>query len=239
MQTKSFINKISYLILILFSLSFKNSIAQTDVVAIDILLDPGQIMLDSAKVYNNMMRKDYSGAGSFALDAAHNPHITVLQCFVKKADLEKLYSSVTKLVKSERPTNEPLRSKGFYYIPFNGLGLAGITIHPTTKLLNFQSKLINLVKPYLVAGTDSAFIQNADGKPITAGTAEYVNAFIPEHSGKNYNPHVTIGLANESFLKRLLARPYHEFSFKTVSVSIFQLGDLGTAQKKLWTSSKQ
>jgi hypothetical protein len=34
----------------------------------------------------------------------------------------------------------------------------------------------------------------------------------------------------------LLAKPYHRFTFKCSSVSIYQLGDFGTAQKKLWTS---
>ncbi len=239
LHTKSFKKKTGCFILLLFSLSFKIAIAQTSVVAIDILLEPDHIMLDSAKAYNSLMRKDYSGAGSYALDAAHQPHISVLQCFVKKTDLEKVYSSVAKVVKREQPTDEKLKSKGFYYIPFKGLGLAGITIHPTIKLLNFQSSLISALKPFIVAGTDAAFIQNAGGKPIAQGTSEYVNAFIPEHSGANYNPHVTIGLANEVFLKKLLAKPYHEFSFKNISVSIFQLGDFGTAQKKLWTSTKK
>ena len=63
------------------------------------LLDPDKTMLDSAKVYNDLMRKNYSGAGSFSLDAAHNPHITVLQCFVKTADLEKVYAAVQKWLK--------------------------------------------------------------------------------------------------------------------------------------------
>jgi hypothetical protein len=41
------------------------------------------------------------------------------------------------------------------------------------------------------------------------------------------------------FLKELLAKPYNLFAFKSSSVSIYQLGDFGTAQKKLWTSGKE
>jgi hypothetical protein len=210
--------------------------AQSDLMAIDILLDPDETMLDSAKFYNDLMRENYSGPGSFSLDAANNPHITVLQCFVKRADLEKVSASVALVIEREKPLNDELTTSGFYYIPLNGLGLAGITANTTPKLLIFQSKIIEALRPFLQVGNNAGFVQNADGKEITAGTKEYVNAFVPEHSGVKYNPHVTIGLAREDFLKVLLAKPYNSFRFKSVSVSIYQLGDFGTAQKKLWTS---
>lgn len=238
MKQNSFIKIISILAMILFSSSFKYASAQPAITAIDVLLDPDQTMLDSAKVYNDLMRENYNGPGSFALDAIHNPHITVLQCFVKTADLEKVYAAVAKLVKNEKPTKEKLTASGFYYIPLNGLGLAGITADTTSKLMSFQAKLIEAVKPYFVKGTDAAFVQNANGAPIAAGTTDYVNGFVPHHSGAKYNPHVTIGLAHEDFLKDLVAKPYNKFTFKSSSVSIYQLGDFGTAQKKLWTSVK-
>ena len=239
MKQKTFIKIVSCLALILFSFTFKFATAQSDIAAIDVLLNPGQDMLDSAKAYNDLMQKNYSGAGSFALDASHPPHITVLQCFVKTADLEKVYAAVAKVVKSEKPTEEKLAANGFYYIPLNGLGLAGITTATTPKLLQLQSKLIEAVKTYMVEGTNLAFVPNANETPVAAPSADYVNKFIPEYSGTKYNPHVTIGLAHEDFLKELFAKPYHQFTFKSSSVSIYHLGDFGTAQKKLWTTAKK
>src|SRR5258705_4559577 len=129
MKKKSFFKLISCLTLILFSLSFKVAIAQTNVIAIDILLNPDQTMLDSAKAYNALMRKNYSGPGSFSLDAVHTPHVTVFQCFVDKSNLKKVFDAVDKVVKSEQPQKETLTSKGFYYFPDKTLGLAGITIN--------------------------------------------------------------------------------------------------------------
>jgi hypothetical protein len=237
MKQKSFIKIFACLGLILFSCSIKNAFAQPGIAAIDVLLDPDHTMLDSAKVYNNLMRKNYNGPGSYALDAVHNPHITVLQCFVKTSDLEKVYAAVSKVVKSEQPTKEEITTSGFYYLPYKGLGLAGITATPTPALLGFQAKLIEAVKPFIVPGNDAAFVQNKNGTPIAAGSSDYVNGFIPDHSGAKYNPHVTIGLAHEDFLKALIAAPYHQFTFKCSAVSIYQLGDFGTAQKKLWTSA--
>jgi hypothetical protein len=237
MKQKSFTKTIYCFALVLLSACFEYANAQSAITAIDVLLDPDQSMLDSAKVYNDLMRKNYSGPGSFSLDASHTPHVTVLQCFVKSTELKKVYAAVSKVVKNEQPTKEKLTAKGFYYIPVGTLGLAGITTDTTVKLMRFQAKLIEAVKPFIVEGTNAAFVQNVNGNPITAGTAEYVNGFIPDHSGAKYNPHVTIGLANADFLKELLAKPYTKFTFKSSSVSIYQLGDLGTAQKKLWSSS--
>jgi hypothetical protein len=236
---KKSIFKISYFSALLCALTVNIVTAQSDITAIDVLLDPDKTMLDSAKFYNDLMRKNYSGPGSFSLDASHTPHVTVLQCFVKSSDLKKVYAAVSKVVKKEQPTKDKLTAKGFYYIPVGTLGLAGITTDTTVKLMRFQAKLIEAVKPFIVEGTNAAFVQNANGKPITAGTAEYVNGFIPDHSGTKYNPHVTIGLANADFLKELLTKPYSKFTFKSSSVSIYQLGDLGTAQKQLWTSGRK
>jgi hypothetical protein len=238
MKQKPLIKIISFLALIFLSSSFKYAAAQSDTTAIDILLDPGKTMLDSAKYYNSVMRKNYSGPGSFSLDATHNPHISVLQCFVRTADLDKVYAAVAKVVKRENPTKENLTAKGFYYLPVNGLGLAGITADTTTWLIRFQKKLIEAIKPYMLRGTSAAFVQNKNGTPIAKEAPEYVNDFVPEHSGAKFNPHLTIGLAHEVYLKELLAKPFNRFTFKSNSVSIYQLGDFGTAQKKLWTSLK-
>ena len=238
MNRKSLTKIISCLALFFLSSSFKYAAAQSDTTAIDVLLDPGKTMLDSAKYYNGIMRKNYNGPGSFSLDATHNPHISVLQCFVRAADLQKVYAAVNKVVRSESPTKENLTAKGFYYLPVNGLGLAGITADTTAWLIRFQNKLIEALKPYMLKGTAAAFVQNKNGTPIAKEAPEYVNDFVPGHSGVKFNPHLTIGLAHEAFLKELLSKHFNRFTFKTNSVSIYQLGDFGTAQKKLWTSSK-
>jgi hypothetical protein len=236
MQKKSFLRMISFFALIILSLSFKSSVAQN--IGIDILLNPDQTMLDSAKAYNELMRKNYSGPGSFSLDATHTPHVSVLQCFIEKTNLDKVIAAVDKVVRSVQPTKDKLTTKGFYFIPDKTLGLAGITISTTPELLNYQAKIIEAVKPFIVKGTDAAFVQNANGRPIVAGLTDYVNAFIPDHSGPKFLPHVTIGLAQQTFLKELKAKPYHKFTFGIVSASIYHLGDYGTAQVRLWTSAK-
>jgi hypothetical protein len=146
---------------------------------------------------------------------------------------------VGELVKDIKPTAEILTAKGIYYFPYQNLGLAGITIEPSSGLLNFQSKVIEVLNPYIVKGTIKAFVQNENGNPIATGSDDYVNGFIQDHAGRKYNPHVTIGLAHEEYLKGLLAAPFPKFIFKCASVSIYHLGDFGTARYLLWSSMKK
>jgi hypothetical protein len=159
----------------------------------------------------------------------HNVNVLFIQSILKK---------FIRCCKSEKQSKEKLTTSGFYYIPLNGLGLAGITADTSAGLMLLQAKIIDALKPYFVKGTNAAFIQNADGTPIASSSADYVNRFVPDHSRGKYLPHITIGLAQESFLKELLAKPYKKLTFKSPSVSIYHLGDFGTAQKRLWTSEK-
>lgn len=201
--------------------------------AIDILLDPDDAMLTQATADNARLRENYPQG--FALDATHTPHITVLQRFVFTKDLDKVFAAVKKVGLARNPVGMELKTTGYYYLPFKGLGLAGITIAPTAELLKYQQAIVDAVEPYCAQeGTGAAFVQNADGTPIHEALVPYVNGFVPHHIGKDYSPHVTIGLGQEDFLKQMKEAPYIPFTFKVAGVSVYQLGDFGTAVKKLW-----
>ncbi len=70
---------------------------------------------------------------------------------------------------------------------------------------------------------------------IHPGVIEYIAAFVPDHSGKNFLPHVTIGVGTKAFLDAMLAAPFEPFTFSPIGASIYQLGDFGTARKSLKT----
>ncbi len=200
--------------------------------AIDILIDPDTVMLQRAKEANDRLRKDYPKG--FALDASHQPHITCLQRFVKTADLDKVYKAIDKVLANEKPKTWKLKAHKYYFIPFGELGLAGIVIEPTDDLIRFQKKLIDAVEPYTVkTGTAAAFVTTKEDPEINQPTIDYVKSFVPNASGKKFNPHVTIGLASQAYLKNLLDQDFDEFTFSPDGVSVYQLGNLGTARKKL------
>ena len=64
---------------------------QSPVTAIDIALEPDATMLQHAEAANARLRKVFPKG--FALDATHHPHITMLQRFVRTADLDKVYAA--------------------------------------------------------------------------------------------------------------------------------------------------
>jgi haloacid dehalogenase-like hydrolase/2'-5' RNA ligase superfamily protein len=208
----------------------------SDVTAIDVLLAPDDVMVARAKAANARLRADYPKG--FELDATHAPHITVIQRFVRTGDLEKVNAAVAKVSNDENPTAWELKATGYYDLPVEKTGIAGIVIEPTKDLLRFQQKVIDAVAPFTVEkGTVAAFVPKPDGGPFAPGLVEYVAGFVPKATGKNYNPHVSIGVGTRDYLDKLKAEPFQSFAFKARAVAVCHLGDFGTAQKLLWTSA--
>ena len=68
---------------------------QSPVTAIDILLEPDATMLRHAEAVNASHLKIFPQG--FALDATHRPHVTMIQRFVRTADLDKVYDAAGKV----------------------------------------------------------------------------------------------------------------------------------------------
>jgi 2'-5' RNA ligase len=210
----------------------------SDVTAIDILLAPDEVMMDRAKAANARLRADYPDG--FALDATHAPHVTIIQRFVRTSDLDKVYAAVAKVLADENPSAWELKATRYYDIPEEKMSVVGIVIEPTTDLLRLQQKLIDAASPYTSdKGTAEAFALRPDGKTISYAREliDYVATFVPKASGKNYNPHVTVGLGTQEFVDKLKAEPFQSFTFKARAVAVYKLGEFGSAQKLLWTSA--
>lgn len=202
------------------------------VTAIDILLEPDATMIKHAEAANERLLKDFPKG--FALGKSHQPHISCLQRYVKTADLDKVYEAVGKVLAEEKPTSWKLKAHKYYYIPWKGLGLGGIVIEPTDDLIRYQKKLIEAVEPFTVkTGTAAAFVTTKEDPDINQPTIDYVEKFVPNETGRKFNPHVTIGLATEDFLKKLLEEKFEDFTFSPVGVSVYHLGNFGTAREKL------
>ena len=73
---------------------------QNPVTAIDIALEPDATMIQHAQADNARLLKAFPKG--FALDATHNPHVTMLQQFVRTADLDKIYTAVNKVLAGEK-----------------------------------------------------------------------------------------------------------------------------------------
>jgi hypothetical protein len=202
------------------------------VTAIDILLEPDATMVQHATAANERLLKEFPEG--FALDKTHQPHISCLQRYVKTADLDRVYEAVSKVLAEEQPTAWKLKAYKYYFIPWKDLGLAGIVIEPTDDLIRYQQKLIDAVAPFTVEkGTAAAFVTTPEDPDINQPTIDYVATFVPHETGPKFNPHVTIGLATEDYLKKMLDEKFESFTFSPAGVSVYHLGNFGTAQKKL------
>jgi hypothetical protein len=202
------------------------------VTAIDTLLDPDATMIQHAMAANERLRKSFPEG--FALGKEHQPHISVLQRYVKTQDLNKIYDAVGKVLAGEKPTTWKLKAYKYYFIPWKNIGLAGIVIEPTDDLIRYQQKLIDAVTPFTVkTGTASAFVTTKEDPEINQPTIDYVADFVPNETGKKFNPHVTIGLASQDYLKKMLDEKFEAFTFSPIKASVYHLGNFGTARKLL------
>ena len=205
------------------------SITNDSLIAIDILLQPGKIMVDKANAINARLRENYPGG--YSLDATHAPHITLLQRYVRQKDLGAVSAAITKVLGAERPMELRLTAKSIFYAKWNGVAVTTIIVEKTPALLQLQQKVAAVLSPFSVTGgTASAFIDTPAGAEIIG----YVETFVPEASGEKYMPHVTVGVAREEFVKQVKAEPFQAFSFNIEGVAIYQLGNFGTASKMLW-----
>ena len=204
---------------------------ENPVTAIDIALEPDATMIQHAEAANARLLKVFPKG--FRLDATHHPHISILQRYVRTADLDKVYAAAGKILADEKVTSWKLKAFKYYYIPWKDIGLGGIVVEPTDDLLRLQQELIDAVAPFTEkTGTAAAFVTTPEDPEINQPTIDYVAAFVPEATGAKFNPHVTIGVGTQDYLKEMLAKPFDVFTFSPASASVYQLGNFGTARKE-------
>ena len=207
-----------------------------DLIAIDVLLQPGRKMVSLSEQLNARMREQTPGG--FELDEEHAPHITLIQRFVAESDLPRVLAAVEE-VKSRWAVDElTMTATGIYHIPSGAIGLAGIGVEPSGQLIRLQNAVLAAVNPYARSGGgEAAFVPDRSGTPFDPFLFTYVDAFVPERTGDNFKPHVTIGMAPLDWLEDLERQPFEKFSFGATGIAVYQLGNFGTASKRLDTGN--
>jgi phosphoglycolate phosphatase-like HAD superfamily hydrolase len=206
--------------------------APSGITAIDILLEPDATMLKHAAANNARLLGVFPKG--FALDATHTPHITMIQCFVRTADLDKVYAAGAKVLTGAHVNAMKLTAFKYYYAPAGETGIAGICARTTPELLKLQADIIAAVKPFMLqTGSIGAFTAPHADAAIDAALIQYVSTFVPKMSGANFNPHVSTGVAPKAYLDKMLAEPFEPFAFSPAGAAVYQLGPYGTAAKKL------
>lgn len=208
-------------------------------IAINVLLEPDPATVEKAQAVNARLLANFPHG--FALDSNHAPHITLLQRFVRTEDLDQVAKAVCEMLRFEHAMKaekeHPWESKaiGYYALADKDLRLVGIVIEPTEEMRRIQQRVIEVVEPFAVEkGTRQAFARRPDGGAIGQPTVDYVNSFVGTRTGANYHPHLTVGIGTGEFVDALIAEPFKTFTFRAVSVSLYQVGDYGVAARKLY-----
>lgn len=203
-----------------------------DVIAIDILLEPDAQMLAHAEHNNARLRQAFPE--SFALDAEHRPHITLLQCFVAVADLDGLAQAVGAVVRAANVPTMALRAIRYGYTPGPGMGVAGIWVATTPALLQLQTDIIAAAAPFMRATADIAAFTAGHADPaFDAALIGYVSKFVAKAAGAYFDPHVSTGVAATAYLDAMVAEAFPAFDFVPAGAAIYQLGPFGTAARLL------
>jgi len=217
------------------------SAGQNDVTAIDILLDPDATMIQHATAANAKLLQSYPKG--FTLGGAHAPHVSMLQRYVKTADLPKVFAAADKVFAKENATSWKLTAYRYAYTGKAKMGdqtvsVGNILVKTTPDLLRLQQELIDAVTPFTSPkGTSAAFVTTPQDPDIVPELIPYVAEFVLAHSGKHFVPHVSIGVGATDLLDKMGAAPFHDFTFSPVGASIYHLGNYGTAMNKLHSIS--
>jgi hypothetical protein len=203
---------------------------QAGITAIDVLLEPDATMLRHAEATNARLLEVFPKG--FPLDDTHRPHVTLLQLYVRTADLEQVYAAIGRVFAGVKAM--PLEAFKSYYIPSGEIGLAGVVVRPTPELLALQADIIAAMGPFMLPSGPIGAFTAAHGDPaMDAQLIGYVSAFVRKESGAHFNPHVTTGVAPRAFLDAMVAEPYAPFTFYPTAAAVYQLGPFGTAAKQL------
>jgi hypothetical protein len=206
--------------------------AADSMTAINIVLEPDAVMSQRAKALNAQLLKAYPAG--FRLDDTHQPHISLLQRYVRTSDLESLYAAIENVINQEQPTQWTLIAKTLSDSSWGELAMATMDIEKTPDLARLQQKLIDATQPYLgTTGSAAAFVTTRDEPQIDQKTLDYVNSFVPKQSGTKFKPHLTVGVAPKEVVQKLMQQPIEPESFRSTRVSVYQLGNFGTARKRL------
>jgi len=208
-----------------------------ELTAIDILIHPDEVMLERAKSVNQRMLHSVPPPTGFSLDEHHQPHITVLQRYVRTPALPEVFAAVqgvANAVDLSKLTFTAVMIRHMVESADDGIGLSAIVVKPGPEVLDFQAKLIDALGPFTESGgTADAYVRTDAEPDINAVTLDYIEHYVPVHSGDNYIAHVTVGLATLDDLATIEADTFQPLIFSPAGLSIYQLGNNGTAAKHL------
>jgi hypothetical protein len=153
-------------------------------------------------------------------------------------DLPEVFSAVDRVAANRPVVGLELTAKGLQHSPWGGHEVTSINVEKRSELSALQNDLLAALRPYSTqSGGRDSFVAKAGEPPVGDETIDYVSTFAAKHTGDKYEPHITVGMSDAGFADELQAGFKEPLRFKTEALAIYQLGNGGTARKKLWQFS--
>jgi len=207
----------------------------TDLVAVNVLLEPDERTLERARALNSTLRGSFPAG--FAFDDSHQAHVTVLQRYVRTGSLGSLFEAVGDVIAQGGLSGLRLRALGLVSAELGtppGTVLASVRLESAPALAALQEALVEAVAAFTGHGGSPAAFFVSEGEPgVNAATVAYVEEFVPAGVAERYGPHISVGVGAKERVAELQARPFEAFEVAPVAAAVFQLGDLGTARRRL------
>ena len=212
----------------------------TQLTAIDILIDPDAAALARARQVNAQLLESVPAPPGWEFDDTHLPHITTLQRYVRSEDLDQVYAAIEATIDATDMASLSFEALKITHADWGFPGIAPTVLQVAVSpgVLAFQAALVQAVAPFVEpGGTADAFVADP-GEEISPTIIDWVEAYVPAQIGDgNYFPHITVGVATFDDLKVIEAEPFETFTVHPASVSVYHLGNNGTARHLLTTWS--
>ena len=156
---------------------------------------------------------------------------------MRTGDLDRVFQAVEDAVASVDMSTVSFTALGTAHLedPAQpGIGLLVIGATPGREVLDFQAALVQAITPFTEdGGTADAYVRTDAEPDINSATIDYVEHYVPAHSGTTYHAHVSAGIAKLDFIANIEAEPFESLTFSAAGVGVYQLGNNGTAAKHL------
>jgi hypothetical protein len=219
--------------------------AVSGLLAVNVLLEPDAATKVLAAELNAELRHNLPDGSSrapgsaFAFDETHLPHVTLVQRYVRREDLERVLEAVGDIAgrAAVGADGQALRLRA------GGLGggelgtppgtvLASVGFEPALCVCALHDSVLHALAPLTAAGgSATAFFSLPGEPPVNTATVAYVEGFGPASAGEHYTPHLSAGVAREADVRRLARdHPLSGVQVRPLALAVAHLGDLGTAR---------
>jgi 2'-5' RNA ligase superfamily len=170
------------------------------------------------------------------LDTTHQPHITMLQRYLRTSDLDEAYEAIGKAITDAEQASLTYHVAGITYSEHwgpPGQAAAVLGVQPSEQVLDLQAALMAAVAPFSGSGGDAAAFATDPGEQISPTTMSWVETYVPDQTGADYTAHLTVGIATVKDLEVIRAEPFEAFDVLPAGLAIYHLGNNGTARTRL------